>query len=134
MLLGIVFDVPSYKKASFSWGHCSSCKTSEWLVNFNRERYYLLAKFKAMAPPSSHGRMRGNPVISLSMTMWTFMGYIFKTDKRFLFTFVPNSIIVTLQFTYLLFSRRGVENLTLNSYFFVLHFNCLVSIWVSYPK
>lgn len=65
-------------------------------------------------------------MISLSVKIWTRMGFIYQRDKRRYIFLTPNLILNTLQLCFLGFSGESVELLILNSYFFVLYFNCLV--------
>ena len=70
--------------------------------------------------------MLQNPVVSFSSSIWMALGYIYPKDWRCLLTMVPSGVIVTLQFCYLIFSDKGLENKTLHAYLSFLHFNCLV--------
>lgn len=75
--------------------------------------------------PSS---MDDNPMLSSSVTIWKFMGFLAYRDKRRYIYLVPNSILNVLQLSFLVFSGEKVEKLILNSYFFVLYFNALVGL------
>lgn len=75
--------------------------------------------------------MNTNPVITFSANVWYQLGYIYPRDKRHLVTLIPGAMVLSLQLSYLLFSKQSFENITMNSYFFVLHLNCLVGSIVS---
>lgn len=71
--------------------------------------------------------MDNNPMLSVSVSIWRYMGFLDHKDKRRYIYLVPNSILNFLQLAFLCFSGESVEMLILNSYFFVLYFNALVN-------
>lgn len=72
--------------------------------------------------------MDSNPMLALSVRIWTKMGFLYHRDLRCCIYLLPNGIITFLQLTFLMFSGEKVEMLILNSYFFVLYLNAMVRI------
>lgn len=72
--------------------------------------------------------MDKNPMLAFSVKIWMTMGFLRPVDNRRFIYLLPNGILNVLQLSFLLFSGESVESLILNSYFFVLYFNALVSV------
>lgn len=69
----------------------------------------------------------GNPMISLSVKIWTAFGYIYPKDIRRFFTLIPTMILHSLQLSYLFFSDDSLVDVTLSIYFVAVIANCLVT-------
>lgn len=67
-----------------------------------------------------------NPMLSLSVRIWTTFGYIYPKDQRRFLTLLPIMLLNSLQVSYLLFSDDSLEDVTLSFYFVAVIANCLV--------
>lgn len=71
--------------------------------------------------------MDNNEMLSTSVAVWKKMGIMAQKDGRRYIFLVSNSVLNVLQLLFLCFSGEKVEMLILNSFFFVLYFNTVVS-------
>lgn len=67
-----------------------------------------------------------NPMVSLSVKIWTAFGYLYPKDSRRFVTLIPMLILNVLQLCYLCLSDDELEEITLNIYFVVVFANCWV--------
>lgn len=66
-------------------------------------------------------------MLSISYKIWITLGFMCPQDRRRYLFLTPPIIVLSLQFSYLLFSGGSLLMVTIDLFLATLHFNCIVS-------